>query len=124
MDPLTIITAALVAGAAAGGQDAASAAVRDAYTAVRDRIRRSVGEDLAESVLDTNESDPGSNIAELSETLTRHGIDENTTVGEAAAALLAALPADQVRDARARIDLREARGVQFGNYNTQHNSFG
>lgn len=123
MDPLTIITTALVAGAAAGGKDAASAAVRDAYKAVCDRIRRSADEQ-AESVLDANEADPGANVTELGESLTRHGIHEDEEIREAASILLDALPAERVRAARARIDLRGAQGVQIGDRNTQHNSFG
>lgn len=123
MDPLTIITTALVAGAAAGGRDAASTAVRDAYLAVRERICRSAGGAHVELVLDANETDPGVNVTEVEEVLARHGVGEDVAVRDAAAVLLKALPGEKVRYAQARIDLRGAKGVQVGDRNTQHNSF-
>jgi hypothetical protein len=42
MDPVAIISAALAAGASAGTRDLASAALQDAYSALKERIRRLV----------------------------------------------------------------------------------
>ncbi|GAA5047765.1 RIP homotypic interaction motif-containing protein [Nocardia callitridis] len=121
MDILTIISTALIAGAAAGGKDAASAAVRDAYGALRDRLGGgNVGE-----VVEANELAPGGNIGELETTLEQHLRASDTEQLRAAAeTLLSRLPSDQVDQARNRVDLSHAKGVQIGNHNTQHNSFG
>lgn len=123
MDPLTVIITALIAGAAAGGTEAASMAVRDAYTALRDRL--SGGADSGTiTVIEANEAAPGSNIGELEETLSRHRSMEDRELQAAAQTLLSRLPSDRVDHARSRIDLRHARGVQIGDHSTQHNTFG
>lgn len=124
MDPFTIITTALIAGAAAGGKDAASAAIRDAYSALRDRLTGGGDDSAAVAVIEANEATPGGNVGELEDTLRLHrwtGDDELRSVAET---LLSQLPSDRVEDARRRIDLRHAQGIQIGDHGTQHNTFG
>lgn len=98
MAGVEVILAALAAGAGAGSGDAAKAAVADAYTGLRDLLRRKLG---GRPVLE------GELIAA--------GADRDEEV-------LAA--ARRVLEAAARYDLREAKGVQIGDHNTQHNTFG
>lgn len=122
MEPLTVITTALIAGAAAGGTEAASMAVRDAYTALRDRL--SGGADSRTiTVIEANEAAPGSNIAELETTLGERATREHELRADAET-LLTLLPSDRVEHARGRIDLRHSQGVQIGDHGTQHNTFG
>jgi hypothetical protein len=122
MDPLTVITTALIAGAAAGGTEAASMAVRDAYTALRDRLSGDADSGTI-TVLEANEAAPGSNIGELETTLGERAARDQQ-LQAAAETLLARLPTERVEHARSKIDLRHARGVQVGDHNTQHNTFG
>ncbi|WP_328393692.1 hypothetical protein [Nocardia sp. NBC_00416] len=123
MDPLTVIITALIAGAAAGGQDAVSAAVRDTYSVLRNRLTR--GSDPgAVAVIETNETAPGSSIDELEDMLRRARAAEDRELRSDAEALLSQLPTGRVDDARSRIDLRHAQGVQIGDHGVQHNSFG
>lgn len=124
MDPITIIVGALIAGAAAGGSEAASAAVRDAYTALRNRIQRAGADSETSIAIETNERDPGSNVAEIEAVIARHRLVEDLQVRAVAEALLEQLPADRVADAKNHIDLRHAKGVQVGDRNTQQNRFG
>ncbi|MGY1900824.1 RIP homotypic interaction motif-containing protein [Nocardia gipuzkoensis] len=120
MDPLTIIVSALIAGAAAGGKDAASAAVRDAYTALRERL---TGGDADSGTITVIEAVPGGNIGELEARLGERTIGDRE-LQAAAEALLLRLPSDRVDHARSRIDLSHAQGVQIGDHNTQHNAYG
>ncbi|WP_024799482.1 hypothetical protein [Nocardia sp. BMG51109] len=124
MDPLTVITTALIVGAAAGGQDAATAAVRDAYTALRDRLTGGGDDSGAVEVIEANEAAPGGNVAELEDALRHHRSVGDSELRSAAETLLSELPSDRVEAARARIDLRHAQGVQIGDHGTQHNTFG
>lgn len=109
MDPLTIIVTALIAGAAAGGQDAASALVRDAYVALR---RRVVGDGQDESVLtaiEANESAAGADRAAVEAAVVRAEVVEDAEVRTLAQRVLDVAPTKQVYN-----DLRHAQGVQAG----------
>lgn len=121
MDPLTIIATALVAGAAAGGKDAASATVRDAYAALRDRISRHTDDSDAIAAVEANEAAPGSNAVDLQEALAAAGLNDDRELRAAAELLLTHLRPDGTAT---RIDLRHAKGVQVGEQNTQTNTFG
>lgn len=123
MDPLTIITTALIAGAAAGGRDAASTAVGDAYAALRDRLTSGSDDSGTVAVIEANEAAPGGNVGELEHTVGRRGAVDDDELRSAAEAVLSRLPSDRVDDARSRVDLRNAQGVQVGNHGTQHNTF-
>ncbi|RDI43544.1 hypothetical protein [Nocardia mexicana] len=124
MDPFTVIATALVAGAAAGGQDAASAAVRDAYTAVRNRIRHgAAAPEEVTAAIEANESAPGADVSKIEAALTHAGLVDDGQLRAAAEELLSLLPGERVDQARARVDLRHAQGVVLGDHNTQHNTF-
>ncbi len=59
MDPVTLIQAALAAGAVAGVGESATAAVKDAYTGLRGLVaRRLAGKPSAEVALAEHEQDP------------------------------------------------------------------
>ncbi|WP_433722326.1 hypothetical protein ACQP0C_21170 [Nocardia sp. CA-129566] len=124
MDPLTIIVTALIAGAAAGGSDAASAAVRDGYAAIRSRIGRVAGDSETQTAIEANDVAPGTNIAEVRAALARAQAGDDEQLRAAAVELLSQLPSDRVDQARIRIDVSDAQGVQIGDHNTQSNTFG
>lgn len=123
MDPLTIIVTALIAGAAAGGKDAASAAVRDGYTAIRNRISQGGGDVEAIAAIEANEAAPGSNVAAIEAAVTRGRLVEDADFRALAAALVSGLSSDHLDHATSRIDLSHAKGVVVGDHNTQHNTF-
>ncbi|MEU1523982.1 hypothetical protein ABZ413_17455 [Nocardia rhamnosiphila] len=113
MDPFTIIVTALVAGAAAGGQDAASAAVRDAYMALRRRISGDGVEGELTEALEANESSPGGDRAALEAAVRRNGVDTDSQAQLLAQRLLQAVPTKHVFN-----DLRHAQGVHAGDGGT------
>ncbi|MGY2112907.1 hypothetical protein ACW9HR_03210 [Nocardia gipuzkoensis] len=123
VDPFTVIVTALIAGAAAGGQDAASETVRDAYRAIRRRISRGDADAQARAALEANETSPGSDVAALEAAVVRAGGVDDSQLQALAAQLLRALPTAETDRARHHIDLRHAKGVQLGDNNTQNNTF-
>lgn len=128
MDPISIIVTALIAGAAAGGQEAVSAGVRDAYVAIRNRLSRDDGDAAA-----ADEAARDRDVAALEVAVRRAGVADDAEVQALAQRLRETVPADAVTRAEhdvetARgIDLRHAQGVQInrdGGQGTQYNRFG
>jgi hypothetical protein len=94
MDPVTLIVAALVAGAAAGLKDSASAAVKDAYNGLKGLARRRLaGRPGGELVLSRHEQDPQVWDKPLVQELTEAGADGDPALVTAAQALMQLLDA-------------------------------
>jgi hypothetical protein len=77
MDPVTLIVSALVAGAASAAQDAASNAVKDAYSGLKTLLqRRFQGKPSAEMALAEAETDPDTWEKPLAKAVAEHGSDQ------------------------------------------------
>ncbi|MFC4503902.1 MULTISPECIES: hypothetical protein [Streptomyces] len=126
MDPVTLVTSALLAGASTGLTDAASAAVRDACHTLRqactERLpgrRRDLGVDethaiaqeLVHDLADAAALDP--QLVLLAQRVMALADPEGTRRGVYQVAVHGA----------GQADLRGARGVQLGDHNSQHNTF-
>jgi hypothetical protein len=124
MDPITLIVAALAAGAGLGVQDTASAMVKDAYAGLKALVKKRLGGGPdAELVLAKHEQAPEIWQAPLTAELAETGADSDRDLIAAAQALL-----DQVSEAKEKagkyaIDVRGAQGVQIGDDNRQDNVF-
>ncbi|WP_216918253.1 hypothetical protein [Nocardia noduli] len=118
MDPFTIIVAALIAGAAAGGQDAASAVVRDAYAALRRRIIGDGRDGAVLAGIEANESAAGGERAAVEAAVLRAEVVEDAEVRVLAQRVLEVAPSKQVFN-----DLRHAQGVQAGDGGTMNVTF-
>lgn len=124
VDPVSVIVAALAAGAGAGLRDTASGAVKDAYGGLRELVRRRlVGRPVAEAALVGHEKAPQVWQAPLSAELVAvdAGSDEELVV--AAQRLLALVDEAGTRSGKYVVDARGAQGVQVGDHNTQTNTF-
>jgi hypothetical protein len=89
MDPISLIIAALVAGAMAGVRDTAGQAVKDAYTGLKALIRRRfAGNQEAEAALDQSERQPESDQPQLAQHLQAVGAAGDEELIRAAQALL------------------------------------
>ena len=105
MDPLSLIVAALVAGASAALKDTASDAVKNAYAGLKSLLKRKFGNDtFAESVLDKHEENPKTWEEPLREQLVAAGAPDDEQIVAAAAALL---------------ERADPHGAQIGKYNVQ-----
>lgn len=124
MDPGTLVAQALTAGVGAGLSGAASSAVADSYAALKQAlVRRLGGRPGALERIELLESRPSGSAEGLAHDLVMAGAVDAEIV-EHAQRLLALIDPDAGPRARYRVDLREARGVQVGDGNTQHNTFG
>ena len=124
MDPISLIVAALAAGAAAGVSDTASTAVKDAYTGLRELVRRRLaGRAAAEVALAEHESAPEIWRAPLAAELDGAGAGTDEAMVAAAQRVMAIVDEAGTRSGKYVVDLRGAQGVQVGDGNFQVNSF-
>jgi hypothetical protein len=124
MDPGTLVAQALTAGVGAGLSGAASSAVSDCYAALKEAlVRRLSGRPGALERIELLEHRPSGSAEGLAHDLVMAGAVDAEVV-EHAQRLLALIDPDAGPHGKYRLDLREARGVQVGDGNTQHNTFG
>lgn len=118
-----MLVGALLAGAAGGLQDSTQAAVVGAYTALRDRVVRLLSRRDRATVVDRFEADPQGAEAELRAELTASGAALDPDVIDAARRLWALVDPAGTVAGKYHVDLRDAKGVQVGDHNTQFNQF-
>jgi hypothetical protein len=123
MDPITMIIAALTAGAVAGAQGTASDAVKDAYAGLRGLVKRLFsGKPIAEAALENHTEDP-----ESKELLEKHlravNAGDDTALIEAAQKVLAAVDPDGTHSGKYVVNAENVQGFQAGNFNTQTNTW-
>ncbi len=124
MDPVTLVIAALAAGAASGVGETAATAVKDAYQGLKRLVSAQfAGRKAAEVALTEHETDPETWRAPLATELVKTAAVDDPQVIEAAQRLMALLDEAGSRAGKYAVDLRGAQGVQVGDHNTQHNRF-
>lgn len=124
MDPVTLIVTALAAGATLGLTDTMSAAVKDAYGALKALVkRRLVGRPDGKLALDRHEQAPQTWQRPLEAELTAAGAGGDAELVAAAKALMELADAAGSRAGKYTVDVRGSQGVQIGDHNTQDNVF-
>lgn len=124
MEPVTLIVAALAAGAATGTTDAAAAAVREAYAGLRDLLRRRVGRHPeVNAALEGHVSAPVDDQDRLAALLSETGVGGDAEVVAAAQRLMALVDPPGARQGKYVVDLREAKGTIVGDHGTMFNKF-
>ncbi|MGW5455731.1 hypothetical protein [Nocardia sp. NPDC003979] len=121
MDPVTLILTALVAGAAAGGSDVASSAVRDGYDSLRRMLSRASNDTRVDDALAANDAVPGGNSQQLEILLRNQSVELSSDLQDVAEKLIGTIGSDRAKEIIGKIDIR---GAQFGNRNSQTNNFG
>lgn len=121
MEPISLIVAALVAGAAKAAGDA----VPDAYVCLKALIKRKFsGEPKAEMVLEEHASDPETYEAPLKKKLAEAGADQDEEILQAAQELLKQLQSEEITAGKYQVEFQgEVKGAQVGDHNTQTNTF-
>jgi len=120
VDPVTLVVTALAAGASAGLTGTATQGITDAYVGLKGLLRRCfAGRDP--EVLDAEETEPEAWRARFGGQLTAADVDDE--VRTAAERLLAATDPAGSQVGKYTVDVREAKGVQVGDNNTQTNTF-
>jgi len=105
MDPISLIIAAIVAGAAAGAKDTASSAVKDAYSGLKALIRRRFAGDAGR-------------LAELSQ-VEENPDGEHEALAKSLAAVVGGRDDELVQAAQALLRRVDPAGAQVGRYNVQ-----
>jgi RIP homotypic interaction motif len=128
MDPITLIVAALAAGAASGAldtvKDGAKAGVAAAYEKLRGLAKKRVaGDQLGQMVLAAHENAPETYAAPLTERLTEHGAADDADLVAAAKAFMDLFDEAGARAGKYNVTIKNARGVQVGDGNIQVNRF-
>jgi hypothetical protein len=124
VDPLSVIMAALAAGAVAGAQNTATDAVKDAYGTLKAMVRRRfAGRAAGEVALTQHESEPEQWGPALEAELVEVKAGEDTDAVTAAQRLMALLDPTGAQAGKYQVDLRGAQGVQVGDGNTMTNTF-
>ena len=122
MEPISLIIAALVAGAT----KAASDLVPDTYNILKTLIKRKfTGDPKAEMVFEEHETDPETYEAPLKKKLTETGADKDEEIIKTAQELLKQLKPQESASGKYNILFQgEVKGIQIGDGNTQTNTFG
>ena len=124
MDPVTLIVGALAAGALTGAGETATAAVKDAYTALKAALAARFAErQMPAAVLDEHEEDPETYEKSLAKKIQQSEAAADPRIVELAQALMQLMDDDGTRAGKYTVDVRGARGVQIGDHSTQHNTF-
>jgi len=125
MDPVTLILTALAAGAALGLKGVASSAVTDAYNGLKGLVRRRLaGRRDGELVLARHEQDSQAWEGPLKAELAAAGAGEDSELVAAAQALMGLVDAAGSQAGKYAVVVQGSQGVQVGDRNVQHNTFG
>lgn len=128
MDPITLIVAALVAGAATGAldevKDGAKAGVKAAYAKLRSLAgKRVAGNKGAEAALAEIEVDADTWKAPLAAKLTQLGAADDADLVAAAKAFMGLIDEAGARGGKYNVTISDSKGVQVGDGNIQVNDF-
>ncbi len=128
MDPITLIVAALAAGASTGAvsalQDDVKDAVKSAYAKLRGLVtKRVAGNQAAEVALAKYEANPKTWEAPLTDELTELGAGDDAALVAAAKALMELVDQAGARVGKYNVTIRDSKGVQVGDGNIQVNRF-
>jgi hypothetical protein len=121
MDPVSLVVAALVAGAAAGTKDTASAVITDLYAGIKALIRRRFGGDPAADD-ELTQVERGGDQAALRRRLETAGVDEE--LANRAAELLRQLDPVGGQAGKYRVEISGGQGTVVGDDATVTMNFG
>ncbi|OYE04065.1 hypothetical protein [Nostoc sp. 'Peltigera membranacea cyanobiont' 232] len=126
MEPISLIIAALGAGAIAATKDTAGTAVKDAYQGLKTLIKKKFeSEPKAQMVLEEHETDPETYEAALKKKLAEAGVDRDAEIIKAAQELLKQeKPEESAAGKYNTVFQGEVKGIQVGDRNKQENKFG
>jgi hypothetical protein len=125
VDPVSLVVAALAAGAVSGVGETASAAVKDAYAGLRQLVRarlRGAGP-AAAMVLAEHEKDPDTWRVPLSRSLQESGAGEDAELLAVAHQVLALVDSSGARSGKYVVEVRDSQGTVIGDHTHVTQSF-
>ena len=124
MDPVSLIVAALAAGASAALKDTAGQAVRDAYGGFKALLKRKLGDaPLTEQVIEKHAEAPEVWEKPLQEELAAANVAEDEDVIRAAQELLARVDPEGARGGKYNVTITGGKGIVVGDTATVEMTF-
>jgi len=126
MDAISLIEAALVAGAAASAKDTSSQAIKDAYTGLKTLLGHLFAEKpKAQVILDEYEADPEVYEKPLKKLLTEAHAEQNTDLLDAAERVITLVQPQQIGLGKYTLqNTGTVQGQNIGDQNTITQTFG
>ncbi len=125
MEPVSLILAALAAGAAAGATETASQAVQDAYSGLKGLLqKRLAGKPQAEMALAEYEKDADTWEKPLQKSLVETGLDRDEQVLQQAQQVMKLVQPQQASQGKYNVQIGEGKGIVIGDNAQVTQSFG
>jgi hypothetical protein len=123
MDPMSLILAALTAGATAAFKDTAGEVIKDGYVALKTAIKTawSAPDNTADVLLAEYESEPEISQKLIEKKFQDQGLDKNDDIIALADALLKQVDPDGYAAGKYQVTITNSKNVQVGDGNTQTN---
>jgi len=125
MDPISVVLAALSAGATAAAQDMASQAVKDAYTGLKALVKKHFEKrPQAEMALAEYEKDPDTWEKPLQKSLVETGADQDEALVRQAQQVLKLVNPQQASQGKYNVQIGEGKGIVIGDHAQVTQNFG
>ena len=125
MDPLSIVLAALAAGATAAARDTASQAAKDAYAGLRALVKKRFEKKLqAEMALTEYEKDPDTWQKPLQKSLVETGAGQDEAIIRQAQQVLKLVNPHQASQGKYNVQIGEGKGIVIGDHTQVTQTFG
>ncbi len=125
MDPVSVVLAALAAGATAAAKDTASQAVKDAYAGLKVLIqKRFASKPQAEIALTEYEKDEDTWKKPLQKSLVETGADQDEMIVRQAQQVLKLVNPQQASQGKYNVQIGEGKGIVIGDHAQVNQTFG
>ena len=125
MDPVSVVLAALSAGATAAAQDTVSQAVKDAYAGLKMLVKkRFEKKPHAEMALAEYEHDPDTWEKPLQKSLVEAGVDQDEAIVWQAQQVLKLVNPQQASQGKYNVQIGEGKGIVIGDHAQVTQTFG
>jgi hypothetical protein len=125
MDPISLIVAALAAGASAAVKDTAGQAVKDAYSGLKALVKRKLGSSqMAQEVIERHEQAPEVWEKPLEDELGRAGLADDEEVIRLAQELLAKQDPGGAAAGKYNVTISGGKGITVGDHAHVEMTFG
>ena len=125
MDPVSVVLAALAAGATAAAQDTASQAVKDAYAGLKALVKKRFNQKpQAEMALAEYEKDPDTWEKPLQKSLVETGADQDEALVRQAQQVLKLVNPQQASQGKYNVQIGEGQGIVIGDNAQVTQTFG
>jgi hypothetical protein len=125
VDPVSVVLAALAAGAIAAAKDTASQAIKDAYAGLKALVKkRFVGKPQAEMALTEYEKDPDTWQKPLQKSLVETGADQDEALVRQSQQVLELVNPQQASQGKYNVQIGEGKGIVIGDNPQVMQTFG